>query len=79
MVTTAYIGLLASRAISEEGGFAKTSLGRWMKTDQSVEDTRLDQFGVLASVIINILIVIALSAFRAVPMGLSSRATSRPG
>ena len=63
VLTTAYIGLLASRAISEEGGFAKTSLGRWLKTDRSVEDTRLDQLGVLASVVINILIVIAFLPF----------------
>jgi potassium efflux system protein len=63
MVTTAYIGLLASRAISEEGGFAKTSFGRWLKNDRSVEDTHLDQLGVLASVVINILIVIAFLPF----------------
>lgn len=63
MLTVAYIGLLASRAISEEGGFAKTSFGRWLKTQNGVEDTKLDQFGVLASVVINILIVIAFLPF----------------
>jgi len=63
MLTTAYIGLLASRAISEEGGFAKTSFGRWMKTQNNVEDTKLDQFGVLASVVINVLIVIVFLPF----------------
>ena len=63
MITTAYIGLLASRAISEEGGFAKTSIGSWMKSDNGVEDTKLDQLGVLFSVIINVLIVVIFLPF----------------
>jgi small-conductance mechanosensitive channel len=63
IVTVAYIGLLASRAISEEGGFAKTSFGRWMKAQKGVDDGQLDQFGVLTSVIINILIVITFLPF----------------
>lgn len=56
-LTTAYIGLAASSAISEEGGLARTSFGRWLKTSNEVEDARLDQLGVLISVVINILIV----------------------
>ena len=30
MLLTAYIGFLSSRAISDEGGFAETSIGRWL-------------------------------------------------
>ncbi len=57
-VVTAYIGLLASRAISDEGSFGKTAIGRWMKSSYHTEDTKLDQMGVLFSVLINILIVL---------------------
>lgn len=57
-VATAYIGLLASRAISDEGGFGNTAAGRWMKESYQTEDTRLDQLGVLTSVVINVLIVL---------------------
>lgn len=63
ILTTAYIGLLASRAISEEGGFGKTSLGRWLKSRNQLEDTQLDQLGVLFSVIINILLVVMFLPF----------------
>ena len=58
LVTTAYIGLLASRAISDEGGFAETAAGQWMKTDKGVDDAKLDQYGVLSSVIINVLLAL---------------------
>ncbi|MGC4027189.1 MAG: mechanosensitive ion channel [Mesorhizobium sp.] len=58
-VATAYIGLLASRAISDEGAFGSTSAGRWIKQTYDTEDSKLDQLGVLASVIINLLIVAA--------------------
>lgn len=58
LVTTAYIGLATSSAISEEGGLARTSVGQWLKTRYEADDTRLDQLGVLSSVAINIAIVI---------------------
>lgn len=58
-VATAYIGLLASRAISDEGAFGSTSAGRWIKQTYDTEDSKLDQLGVLASVLINLLIVFA--------------------
>jgi small-conductance mechanosensitive channel len=51
--------LLASRAISDEGAFGSTSAGRWIKQTYNTEDSKLDQLGVLASVIINLLIVAA--------------------
>lgn len=57
LVTTAYLGLAASSAISEEGGLARTSVGEWLKTQRDTDDARLDQLGVLSSVIINIALV----------------------
>ena len=57
-VATAYIGLLASRAIADEGGFANTAAGRWIKESYQAEDAKLDQLGVLTSVVINVLIVL---------------------
>lgn len=57
-IATAYIGLLASRAISDEGAFGDTAAGRWMKDRYQTEDAKLDQMGVLTSVVINLLIVL---------------------
>lgn len=55
---TAYIGFLSARAIGEEGAFAKTSVGRWLSAKSSYEDTALDQFGLVVSIGINLLIVL---------------------
>ncbi|MFA6154418.1 mechanosensitive ion channel domain-containing protein [Mesorhizobium sp.] len=55
---TAYIGFLSARAIGEEGAFANTSVGRWLSANSSYEDTALDQFGLVVSVGINLLIVL---------------------
>ncbi|MCO5065522.1 MAG: mechanosensitive ion channel [Rhizobiaceae bacterium] len=59
-IATAYIGLLASRAISDEGAFGNTAAGRWVKQTYHTEDSKLDQLGVLASVAINLIIVLAV-------------------
>ena len=58
MLATAYIGFLAARAVSEEGSFANTFVGRRLKARFDTEDTTLDQLGLAASVCINILIVV---------------------
>jgi potassium efflux system protein len=63
VLTMAYIGLAASSAISEEGGLTDTAFGRWLKTENGFDDARLDQLGVLASVVINILIVVLFLPF----------------
>ncbi|TIQ02406.1 MAG: mechanosensitive ion channel family protein, partial [Mesorhizobium sp.] len=34
-LVTAYIGFLSARAIGEEGGFADTSIGRWLSANSS--------------------------------------------
>lgn len=61
-LTIAYIGLAASSAISEEGGLARTAFGQWLKAS-GTDETRLDQLGVVASVAINILIVVLFLPF----------------
>ncbi|UVK36434.1 mechanosensitive ion channel family protein [Mesorhizobium sp. AR10] len=58
ILVTAYIGFLSARAIGEEGGFAGTSIGRWLSTNSSYEDTALDQLGLVVSVAINVMIVL---------------------
>lgn len=58
ILVTAYIGFLSARAISEEGGFAKTSIGRWLSTNSSYEESALDQLGLVVSVAINLMIVL---------------------
>ncbi|MEP9396116.1 mechanosensitive ion channel family protein [Mesorhizobium sp. KR2-14] len=57
MLATAYIGFLSSRAISEEGSFAETPIGGWLKSRFDMEETTLDQLGLVVSAAINILIV----------------------
>ncbi|MDX8444894.1 mechanosensitive ion channel family protein [Mesorhizobium captivum] len=58
VLVTAYIGFLSARAIGEEGGFADTSVGRWLSANSSYEDTALDQLGLVVSVAINLMIVL---------------------
>jgi len=58
ILVTAYIGFLSARAIGEEGGFADTSVGRWLSANSSYEDTALDQLGLVVSIAINLMIVL---------------------
>ncbi|MEP6564173.1 MAG: mechanosensitive ion channel family protein, partial [Mesorhizobium sp.] len=58
ILVTAYIGFLSAREIGEEGGFADTSIGRWLSTNSSYEETALDQLGLVVSVAINVMIVL---------------------
>lgn len=58
ILVIAYIGFLSARAIGEEGGFANTSIGRWLLANSSYEDTALDQLGLVVSVAINVMIVL---------------------
>lgn len=58
ILITAYIGFLSSRAIGEEGGFAETSVGRWLASKSSTEVTTLDQLGLAVSLAINLMILL---------------------
>ncbi len=58
LLITAYIGFLSARAIGAEGGFAETSVGRWIAGRTSLEEGTLDQLGLATSIALNLLIVI---------------------
>ena len=58
VLLTAYIGFLSSRAIGAEGGFAETSVGRWLASKSSTEEATLDQLGLVVSLAINLLILL---------------------
>ncbi len=58
ILATAYVGFLSSRAIGEEGGFAETSVGRWLAAKANLEPSTLDQFGLIVSLAINLMILL---------------------
>lgn len=58
VLTTMYIGFLSARAISDEGAFANTTLGRRLGSGFSLDETTLDQLGLVVSIAINVLVVI---------------------
>ncbi len=58
ILVTAYIGFLSSKAVGAEGGFAETSLGRWIADKSSTEASTLDQLGLVVSLAINVMILI---------------------
>ncbi|WP_315923578.1 mechanosensitive ion channel family protein [Mesorhizobium sp. SP-1A] len=58
ILITAYIGFLSARAVSEEGGFGGSTIGRWLADRTSLEDTTLDQLGLAVSMAINLMIVL---------------------
>ena len=58
ILVTAYIGFLSSRAVGAEGGFAETSVGRWLAANTSTEETTLDQLGLVVSLAINLMIIL---------------------
>lgn len=57
IAATMYIGFLSARAVSDEGNFARTSVGKWLENRAKVDATTLDQLGVVANVVINLLVV----------------------
>ena len=58
VLLTAYIGFLSARAIGAEGGFAETSVGRWLAAKSSTDEATLDQLGLVVSLAINLMIVL---------------------
>ena len=57
ILATIYIGFLASRAIAVQGAMATTTLGRYLREKREFSDLRLDQIGLLLSILINILLL----------------------
>ena len=58
ILATMYIGFLSSRAIADDDAFAKTTVGRRFQRQFKLDDTTLDQFGLLASIVINLLVLV---------------------
>jgi potassium-dependent mechanosensitive channel len=58
VLATMYIGFLSARAISDEGAFAYTALGRRLERGFNLDETTLDQLGLVVSIAINIFVVI---------------------
>lgn len=63
LLATAYMGFLSARAISDEGNFAKTFVGRWLIRRYNLSETALDQLGLATSVFIDILVVVLFLPF----------------
>ena len=73
VLLTAYIGFLSARAIGAEGGFAETSVGRWLAAKSSTDEATLDQLGLVVSLAINLMIVLDLPAAHPPDVGFSAR------
>ncbi|MBA3446065.1 MAG: mechanosensitive ion channel family protein [Pseudaminobacter sp.] len=58
VLATMYIGFLSARALSDEGAFAHTALGRSLAHRFSLDETTLDQLGLAVSVAINVLVIV---------------------
>ncbi|MEP9388508.1 mechanosensitive ion channel family protein [Mesorhizobium sp. KR9-304] len=58
VLITAYIGFLSARAIGAEGGFAETSIGRWLAAKSTTDATTLDQIGLIVSLLINLMVLL---------------------
>ncbi|MDP3898908.1 MAG: mechanosensitive ion channel family protein [Mesorhizobium sp.] len=53
-----YIGILSARAISEEGAFAGTALGRRLEKRFQVEEAGFDQLALVTSMLVNLLVFV---------------------
>lgn len=58
ILLTAYIGFLSARAIGAEGGLGASSIGRRLTDKGNIEETTLDQLGLVISIALNVMIVV---------------------
>jgi small-conductance mechanosensitive channel len=58
VLSTMYIGFLSARAIAEEGAFAHTAVGKRLAGGFSLDETTLDQLGLVVSIAINLFVVV---------------------
>jgi potassium efflux system protein len=58
VLATMYIGFLSARAIADEGAFGHTALGRRLAHGFSLDETTIDQLGLVVSIAINLLVVV---------------------
>ncbi|WP_271899471.1 mechanosensitive ion channel family protein [Candidatus Phyllobacterium onerii] len=57
VVVTMYLGFLTARAVSDENALTGTKLGRAVQTRFGLDETALDQLGLVLSIVINIFVV----------------------
>lgn len=57
ILTTMYIGYLSGKAVSEPETFAQTAVGRWLETRYKLGAVSLDQAGLAAGLLINLLVL----------------------
>ncbi|MCV0397879.1 MAG: mechanosensitive ion channel family protein [Rhizobiaceae bacterium] len=58
IAATMYIGFLSANAISQEGAFAHTALGRRLEERFKFDETTTDQIGLVVSIAANVLIIL---------------------
>lgn len=58
VLATMYLGFLSSRAMSDEGAFANTKMGHRLGEVFKLDDTTLDQLGLVVSIAVNIFVLI---------------------
>ena len=58
VLVTMYLGFLTARAVSDENALAGTKLGQAVQRRFGLDDTTMDQLGLVASMIINVFVVI---------------------
>jgi small-conductance mechanosensitive channel len=57
ILTTMYIGYLSGKAVSAPEAFAHTAVGRWLETRYGLGAVSLDQAGLAAGLLINLLVL----------------------
>ena len=58
LLVTIYLGMLTARAISVEAAFGSTALGRRVGERFHLDETTLDQLGLVAGIVINLLVLV---------------------
>jgi potassium efflux system protein len=58
IIVTMYLGFLSGHAISQHGAFARTTLGVALKKRYRFDEIRLDQFGLVAGLLIYLLVLV---------------------
>jgi small-conductance mechanosensitive channel len=58
ILVTMYIGFLSARAMSDEGAFVNTKLGQRLGQFFKLDETTLDQLGLVVSIAVNIFVLI---------------------
>jgi small-conductance mechanosensitive channel len=58
VLSTMYLGVLSAGAVSQEGAFANTSLGRRVQSRFQLDEATLDQLALVVSIAINIFVLV---------------------